>query len=289
MIIYMADCETNGLDPDKVHCVCIKRWPDEARWTFTDMEELSRFVYDNKPDYWTFHNGLGFDAKVLNKLVRSDLIPVSKVIDTLIVSKLVNYKKFNTHSLKELGEYLKVYKGDYTGGWEVCTPEMISYCEQDVEVLWSIFLHYKKYIFDKDWAKAMRVEHDIAVICDKMSTDGFSFNTSKANDLLISIDKEIKELEDSLKEAFPPELKEVKRLKYRVLKDTGEPVAVVQAAMEKYPYFYTTPDNELVCHDFVEFNPASPIDRIDALWKAGWKPVDKTDGHKDFIKSKRKR
>lgn len=289
MKVFLSDCEANGLDPTEMHCVCVKSWPDGRKWTFTDMNMFEEFVDEQQPDRWVFHNGLGYDVKVINKLVRTDLINPSKVIDTMVVSKLVNYKKFNTHSLKELGQHLKVFKGDYTGGWDVCTPEMIDYCVQDVEVLEAIFNFYKKQIFDPEWGRAMRVEHDMAIICDQMSTDGFLFDTSRATDLLSSIDKEIKELEDNLREAFPPELKEVKRLKYRVLKETGEPVAVVQKAMETYPYYYTTPDNELVCHDYVEFNPGSPVDRIDALWKAGWKPVDKTDGHKEFLKSKRKR
>ncbi len=289
MKVFLSDCEANGLNPTEMHCVCVKSWPDGRKWTFTDMSMFEEFVDEQQPDRWVFHNGLGYDVKVINKLVRPNLIDPAKTIDTMVVSKLVNYKKFNTHSLKELGQHLKVFKGDYTGGWDVCTPEMIDYCEQDVEVLEAIFNFYKKQIFDPQWSKAMRVEHDMAIICDQMSTDGFLFDTSRATDLLSSIDKEIKELEDNLREAFPPELKEVKRLKYRVLKETGEPVAVVQKAMETYPYYYTNTDNELVCHDYVEFNPGSPVDRIDALWKAGWKPVDKTDGHKEFLKSKRKR
>jgi hypothetical protein len=287
--IYLADCEANGLDPSVIHCVVVKSWPDGERWTFLNMQEFECFVDAHQPDRWVFHNGLGYDVRVLNKLVRKDLIDPYRVVDTLVVSKLVNYKKFSTHSLKELGTHLKVFKGDYEGGWDYCSKEMVEYCEQDVEVLEAIFNFYKKQIFDPEWRKAMRVEHDMAIISSQMSLDGFKFNLEEANSLLSSITKEIKELEDNLKLAFPPELKEVKRLKYRVLKDSGEPVAVVKEAMEKYPSFFVNPENELVCFDFIEFNPASPKDRIDALWAAGWKPVDKTEGHKDFLKSKRKK
>lgn len=289
MKIYLSDCEANGLDPDVIHCVCIKVWPTGERHTFLDMDKFASFVDNNPPDRWAFHNGLGYDVRVINKLVRNNLIDPYKVIDTMVVSKLVNYKKYNTHSLKELGEALKVYKGDYSGGWEVRTPEMVEYCVQDVEVLEAIFNSQKKFLFDPSWAKAMRVEHDMAIICDTMSKDGFPFDTRRAKVLMSSIEKEIKELEDNLKTAFPPELKEVKRLKYRLLKDSDEPVAVVKKAMEEHPHYYVDADGMLVCHDFIEFNPGSPVDRIDALWKAGWKPVDKTDGHKDFLKSKRSR
>lgn len=290
MKIYLADCEANGLDPDVIHCVCVKSWPDGQKWSFTDMEEFEKFVDAHQPDRWVFHNGLGYDVRVLNKCIRHDLIDPAKVIDTLVVSKLINYKKFSTHSLKEIGTHLKVIKGEYTGGWEHYSGEMLEYCKQDVEVLEAIFNLYKKQIFDPEWRKSLRVEHDMAIICQDMTTNGFKFATEEAIALLRHhIDVDIRYLEDKLRLAFPPELKEVKRLKYRVLKETGEPVAAIQKAMEQYPHFYVTPDNEFVCCDFVEFNPASPKDRIDALWKAGWKPVDKTEGYKDFLKEKRRR
>lgn len=290
MKIYLADCEANGLDPDVIHCVCVKSWPDGQKWSFTDMEEFEKFVDAHQPDRWVFHNGLGYDVRVLNKCIRHDLIDPAKVIDTLVVSKLINYKKFSTHSLKEIGTHLKVIKGEYTGGWEHYSGEMLEYCKQDVEVLEAIFNLYRKQIFDPEWRKSLRVEHDMAIICQDMTTNGFKFATEEAIALLRHhIDVDIRYLEDKLRLAFPPELKEVKRLKYRVLKETGEPVAAIQKAMEQYPHFYVTPDNEFVCSDFVEFNPASPKDRIDALWKAGWKPVDKTEGYKDFLKEKRRR
>ena len=288
MKIFLADCEADGLDPSVIHCVYVKSWPDGQKYSFTDMKAFEHFVDTEKPDRWVFHNGLGYDVRVLNKIIRADLIDPYKVVDTLVVSKLVNYKNFSTHSLKEIGTYLKVFKGDYTGGWDTYTKEMGDYCEQDVEVLEAIFKFYKKEIFSLEWRKALRVEHDMAIICSQMSLDGFKFNLEKAKVLLSSIDKEIEDVENKLKEAFPPSMQEVKRLKYRTYKDSGEPVASIKEAMEKYPQYYVTPEQELVCLDFVEFNPASPKDRIDALWKAGWKPVDKTEGHKDYLKKDRK-
>jgi len=41
-------------------------------------------------------------------------------------------------------------------------------------------------------------------------------------------------------------------------------------------------DPELVCYDFIDFNPASPKMRIERLWEAGWKPFEKTKGHIDY-------
>ena len=280
-MIVLADIEANGLNPTVIHCIVVKPLGGK-RITFTSVGLFKRWVEENDISKWVFHSGLGYDVPVINKLIAPDLIKPEDVIDTFVVSRLVDYMKFNTHSLKELGEYLKVYKGDYTGGWEVCTPEMIEYCEQDVEVLEAIFNYYKRFIFDAGWAKAMRVEHDTAIICQEMSANGFQFNKTNAEILLEEIKTEMSVLEDAFSTAFPPTLVEKTRLKYRKKKD-GTLFKNVEEAISKYPSSYVSGE-ELVCLDYEEFNPGSPKQRIDKLWEAGWNPTDKTDGHKKYLR-----
>jgi DNA polymerase-1 len=41
--------------------------------------------------------------------------------------------------------------------------------------------------------------------------------------------------------------------------------------------------------EWYEFNPGSAKQRIERLWEAGWQPTERTDGHKDFLKSIRRR
>ena len=52
-------------------------------------------------------------------------------------------------------------------------------------------------------------------------------------------------------------------------------------------HFFKVEGDELICFDYQAFNPGSPVDRIDVLWDAGWKPVIKTKGHKKFEKDSR--
>jgi len=283
--IVMADTEANGLDPTKIHFIRVKTL-DGFKFTFFDMDNFKTWVKAYKPDRWVFHNGLGYDVWVINRLVEKNLIDPTKTIDTMVVSKLVNYSKFVTHSLKELGTYLGVHKGDYIGGWDECTPEMITYGEQDVEVLGAIWNHYKPFIMDPAWTKAMRVEHDMAMVCYDMQKNGFKFDKAEAEVLLSSIDAELKALEDSFKAEYPPKLVEVNRIKYRFKKD-GSLFSSVQDAYDKYPLVQIEGE-ELVCFEYEEFNPGSPKHRIDVLWDAGWKPTVKTKGHKKFIKESRK-
>lgn len=284
MKIVMADTEADGLNPTKIHFIRVKTL-DGFSFTFFDMEAFTLWATIYKPDKWVFHNGLGYDVWVINRLV-GPLINPRDVVDTAVVSRLVNYNKFSTHSLKELGQYLGVFKGEYTGGWDVCTPEMVAYGEQDVEVLEAIFNYYKPQIMDPAWAKAMRVEHDMAIICHDMSTNGFYFDESKAKELLDSIQSEMKDIEDNFATTYPPKLVEVNRIKHRQKAD-GSLYKNVEDAMIKYPMTRVEGD-ELVCFDYEPFNPASPKHRIDVLWDAGWKPTQKTKGYKKFEKESRR-
>jgi len=284
MKIVMADTEADGLNPTKIHFIRVKTL-DGFAFTFFDMEAFTLWATIYKPDKWVFHNGLGYDVWVINRLV-GPLINPRDVVDTAVVSRLVNYNKFSTHSLKELGQYLGVFKGEYTGGWDVCTPEMVAYGEQDVEVLEAIFNYYKPQIMDPAWAKAMRVEHDMAIICHDMSTNGFYFDETKAKELLDSIQTEMKEIEDNFATTYPPKLVEVNRIKHRQKAD-GSLYKNVEDAMTKYPMTRVEGD-ELVCFDYEPFNPTSPKHRIDVLWDAGWKPTQKTKGHKKFEKESRR-
>lgn len=283
MKIVQADVEANGLDPTKIHFIRVKTL-DGFVCTYFDMSVFKLWVDWYKPDKWVFHNGLGYDCWVINKLVGPTINP-RNVIDTFIVSKLVNYSKFSTHSLKELGEHLKVFKGEYTGSWDECTEEMVKYGEQDVEVLEAIWEYYKPYILDPNWAKAMRVEHDMGIICHDMHVNGFGFDKAKAKEMLEQVTSEMSVMEAEFQVAFPPKLVEVNRLKYRTKKD-GSLFSSVEEAMSKYP-LTKAEGSELICYDYEKFDPASPKQRIDALWDAGWKPVVKTKGHKDYIKNEK--
>lgn len=289
--LAFCDIETDGLNPTKVHCVAVSHPSTNFRYVFETGDAYGRanfieWVVETKPYGWVFHNGLGFDVPVINDLIKPNLVDPKKVIDTFVVSRLINYTKFITHSLEELGKYLGEYKGDYTGGWEVCSQDMIDYCAQDVVVTEAIYKHYQKYINDTSWRKALRVEHDMAIICKQMTNNGFYFAKEEAETWLKEINLESNKLKEAFQEAYPPRLMEVNRIQNRVKKD-GSLFSNVEAAYSKYP-LCRVEGSELVCFDYVATNPDSPKDRIDVLWDSGWKPVDMTDGHKKFIKESRK-
>ena len=281
------DIETDSLDAKHIWIVVGQDVKTGATDIFrnltSDPAEAMRFKhYCHGVDKFVFHNGIGFDVPVLNRIL-GNTIPLQKVIDTLIVSRLVDYNIKDGHSLDAWGKRLGLFKGhfkDFEGG---LTQEMEDYCVNDVAVTVKLFNKFKPVIMDKQWAPALRIEHDIQIICEEMTTNGFYFDQDKAEEYLGEILCRMEELEAQFQVDFPPVLTEVKRIKYRTKAD-GSLYKSVTDALEKYPHTYvdTMDEPELVCHDYVSFNPGSTKQRIERLWEAGWHPVDKTMGHIKF-------
>lgn len=277
-MIVLADVEANGLNPDTIHCIVVKEL-DGSRHTFLDTDNFDEWVMDTEQHHtlvWVFHNGLAYDVPVINKLTHTSISP-SKVIDTSVVSKLRNYKQYRTHSLKEIGEDLGVYKGDYDGGWDICTPEMVAYCEQDVEVLEAIYKDQEKFINSSSYKDALRLEHDVAWLCHDMSSNGFPFDEDKAQDLLKSIKKEKEVLEESFKSILEDKLVLDRTLKMRYNKDGTMNKRCAQAIVDAEKYEIDGDDLHIYAKR--QFNPGSPKQCIDVMWDYGWKPVEKTKGH----------
>jgi hypothetical protein len=168
---------------------------------------------------------------------------------------------------------------------------MIFYCHQDVSVTVLLYNTLKPVINDPTWDEAIRCEHDIQILCEEMTDNGFYFDKNQADTLLDEIEIRMLELTDSFQEDFPPQLQEVNRIKYRRKAD-GSLFSNVTKAQENYEQTkvdWSVKPPELVCYDYIEFNPASPKMRIERLWEAGWTPYEKTKGHIQYERDQNKR
>lgn len=285
MKIVVSDIETNGLEgSDKLWLCGGKDLTTGEIHKFENCHEdpvakAAAIKWYESADLIIGHNFIQFDAVMLNKLLKPRLIDPKKVIDTLIVSRLVDYDidipkgAKSPHSLQAWGMRMGKHKGDYHD-FSQFTDEMVEYWYQDIEVTSALYERFHDTIWNPDWSLSLRTEHNLQIELVRTQYYGFYFDKVKAEFLLNSVQQKMKTLEDQFQIDFPPKMEEVNRIQYRLKKD-GTEMATVTKAKERYA-MTTLDGDELVCHDWIEFKPGSSRDRIDVLWDAGWTPVDRT-------------
>lgn len=253
---------------------------------FQGKDQVKKAIdWASSVDTWIGHNFLAFDTPQINTHLGQKVVDPTKVIDTLVLSRLVYYDRpippggDSAHSLKSWGIRLGCHKGDFHS-FNSYSQEMLEYWEQDLEVNHKLYLYLKRFLDDPEWQRSIRVEHDTQIELIRQKFYGFRFNKPKAESLLKDILSEKVTLEKKIEESFPPQLKLVNTVQHRTKKD-GSDFATVTKAKEKYALTKVNGDM-LDCYDYVPFNPGSPVDRIDALWDAKWKPFEKTKTHQKF-------
>ena len=290
------DIETDAIDATRIWVICAKDIDTGETEQFLNVshieEEKQRFIeYCADVETFVFHNGIGFDVPVINSLLGETVIDPSKVLDTLIVSRLVDYTLDGKgHSLKAWGRRLGDLKLDFKD-FSALTEEMIFYCHQDVTVTVLLYNKLKSAIQDPAWQESIRCEHEIQMLCEEMTDNGFYFDKPQADGILDEIELRMLDLTDAFQVDFPPQLQEVNRIKY-TRKADGTLYSNVTKAQEKYEQTkvdWSVKPPELVCYDYIEFNPASPKMRIERLWDAGWTPYEKTKGHIEYDRSSKQR
>jgi DNA polymerase I-like protein with 3'-5' exonuclease and polymerase domains len=234
----IVDIETDSLDATKVHCIVAKDidsgrvypFPPNLLYGFRDWSlGVKQFI---------MHNGLIFDAPVLNRLLGTK-IKVNQVIDTLVLSQLYNPIR-DGHSLKAWGKRLSMPKGD-VDSFEVYTPEMLEYCKQDVNITHKVFQELEKE--GKGFSDySSEIEHKIRVIIDKQKKNGFAIDMEKAMGLFNKLKDEADNLEKWSLDNFAPTVVELK-------------------TKTKY----------------IPFNIGSRQQIASRLMKLGWKPKQHTD------------
>ena len=92
-------------------------------------------------------------------------------------------------------------KGDYTGGWENFSQEMLDYCIQDTNVTLTI---YKKFMAAGFSQESIDLEHSLAEICFRIGNNGWTFDSKGAASLYSTLAQRRASLTEELNELFPP-------------------------------------------------------------------------------------
>jgi len=238
MLTAVVDIETDSLDATKIHCIVADPITGPSiTWV---GEECKQFAdWSKNIDQFIMHNGISFDAPVLNRLTGSN-IQLNQIRDTLLESYLYNPVRDGGHSLSAWGERLGYNKGDFNE-FEEYNEDMLEYCKRDTELTRRVALKLQEE--GKDFSKeSYNLERKVRAFIDQQEENGFAFNIDKAIGLLAELTDEQDELERKSLEIF-------------------EPTKVELKTKTKY----------------IPFNIASRKQIAERLMERGWKPKLKTE------------
>jgi DNA polymerase-1 len=291
MRTVVFDIECNGLSPDKVWFIVCRDVDTGEEHVFrpstggdNNFEEF--LSYANTVDCWVGHHILGYDVPVLERLCPGWSRQDAGLVDTLVVSRLLDTDISGGHSLEAWCERLGVKKAhtDITD-WSQPTPEMLERCISDTAGNVLLYKRFKKYLSSPLWAKAIEVEHFIAARCRELHDNGFHFSLDKAKHLWYTIDQQVKELDVEILRAFQPRVHLIREIVPRF----------TQYGSLNRSDFRWVQDGDLTPFnggpfsriEFEPFNPGSPAQIVERLNEAGWKPTEKTKGHIKALREKK--
>ena len=200
----METDEVRSFGPDQI---------GEALQLLLDAEELCG------------HNVIAYDIPALQKIY-PDFTVTAKVTDTLVLSRLIKStlaeddyirhaknphafpkRMVGSHSLKAWGLRMSLdknedhFKGDYDGGWEAYSQEMLAYCVIDTSVTKTLYEHLMDQGFSQE---SIDLEHSLANICLRIGNNGWTFDRAAAVELYAELCQKRDDLNQSLDSLFPP-------------------------------------------------------------------------------------
>jgi len=226
------------------------------------------------------HNFISYDYLVLERFLPG-CIDQRKVIDTLVLSRLLKYKPNdgNGHGLEAWGARLEVPKlpsPDFTK----FSTELVTYCKQDVEITAKLYEYLMEWLGSPDYDLARFVEMAMAWVCLDIHLNGFKYDKARADELKSDLTRRLDLLDQDILRAFPPKLVPVREVtpkltKHGTISRVGLPRDWTDLTKLSAGSSFTLVRRE-------EFNPGSPKQINERLTRAGWKPTVRTKSGNSF-------
>jgi len=201
--LVFCDIETDGLNPSVIWCAVCRY--NNVNTVICNERDFKDYMANLPEATWVFHNGIGFDIPVLNRLwgVAFDK---GSVVDTLVMSRLSDPSRSGGHSLRNWGNILGFAKGDHND-WSQLTPEMIDYCMRDTEVTEAV---YKKLQVELQGfsQNCIDLEHDVQWVIQGQERNGWLLDQRLCHILCAKFKERMNEIEEELQRVFPPVIEE---------------------------------------------------------------------------------
>ncbi len=277
---WAADIETDDLNATVIWVMCVRNLATSEENTLVGHDAIKQWIEDHPDAIFVTHNGISFDVPQLNKLLGTS-IPVKRIVDTFVLSMLYSPSLHGGHSLEAWGKRISVPKSEFND-YSQYTDEMAMYCQQDVRVTAELFTRLTNRMKAVGFTEVgCKIETLAWGLVQKQRNNGFAFDYPRAAILYAELQQEKERLKGLIYERFPPQLLHV-RTYAKSRKADGSPTAAFIRHNEVYPRIEDAGDGTYRAFDWVEFNLASPPQRVAKLIELGWVPKEFTKPSKSF-------
>lgn len=271
---WVIDIETDDLDATGIWVACVRNIVTKEERTLVGHEEIRSFIKARPDVYWITHNGIEFDIPTCERLLKLN-VPVTRIIDTFVLSMLYMPTLEGGHSLKEWAKRVGMEKIEFDD-FSKYSEEMATYCLQDARITAEVFLRLSRRMRDLGFTEVgCSIEHRAWAIIRQQRRNGFYFDVKRAGLLFAEIRALQEHLKEKIYERFPPVLTCVGQFRNAYKRD-GQFTANYLKHEARYPKLEIDGDGGYRVFDWVEFNLGSPPQRTEKLLALGWKPKEFT-------------
>lgn len=312
----LLDFETDSLEPTKIHCIhaadintrdethfvapenleTLREFANKiAGWSEVKLLPISSFLdFIKDIDIMYGHNFIDFDLRKVIEKFFNVKIPLGKIRDTYIASKLAysdrgqkdafDYTKKGQklpkvlsqkpHSLEAFGVrvgYGKPFIEDWTN-WDVAKSDR---CRDDVIINIKAWKHIIKPELSGFSQYSLKLEQKTAYIISQMRDNGFALNYDFCKDLFVEVSEMEKNYEEALVKAIPQRkvYKSPKHMNWtpRISK-SGKMHSVDERLLSEYQK-EVNPDGTFNLFNYADFNPRSSVQILEVLNESGWNPI----------------
>lgn len=285
----VIDVETDALREWKmVHTIVVRSVNDNSFQTFSRLHERPDEVERLKQhlrgfDGWVGHNIIEFDLEVVRNL---GVEPPVYLLDTLVVSRLLNQGLEGGHSLEAWGERFGTKKSLFND-FSAWSAELEARCIVDTEINLKLLKYILKYIKSPEWSKSIHLEHQSTVYCKELSKNGFKFDLEKAEEYRNQISLEVDTLLKDFQRIFPDRFVPTREITPTVTKQGTLKLKDFRWLPEPMDLSLYSNMAPFTLGEWVPFNPKSHKMVVDRLWEAGWNPLEKTKGHLTLLRKRK--
>ena len=274
--MYVIDAEFDGLDPTKIHCLCVQNVDSDKVQTTTDYDQMRSFF--SRGYTLIGHNLMRFDIPAFERILGIEI--KSSVYDTLALSWYL-FPQRNKHGLESWGIDVGIQKPFISNWDDLSVEEYINRCSEDVRInmaVWKKMAIYLRKLYGtiekaKPFLSYLQFKMKCAQLQEK---SGWEVDIPFAKEKLSEMKEERSQKINELAYAMPSVPIEVSRNKpKRFLNKDGKVTKLGEAWLALLNKKGLPEDFEgevIEITGYEQGNPSSVTQLKDWLTKLGWVP-----------------